>query len=179
MFANVSDAPGYTLPMAQTEIEKPNDYTQIDVGMGLRALALYGGNYARASRALTADGRPIPPKLLKTWREDTYAIEYEAVVYELREKIGSQVSDGAMEVAVSAQELSAQMVAQLQENLHEVPAKELAKAALNMAQVSRTNVEVGRLLRNEPTSITEVRSVDESLAALEDLDVIDVEVVDE
>lgn len=160
--------------MAKSEIEKPSDFTQIDIAQALRTLALYGGSYTRAARALTSEGRPVPADRLKRWREDQYAVEYEDIVYELREKIGSQVSDGAMEVAAGAQELSAKMVARLQNELHDVPAKELAKAALNMAQTSRTNIEVARLLRNEPTSINEVRSVDETLATLRDLDVIDV-----
>ena len=95
---------------------------------------------------------------------------------QLRERIGSQVSDGAMEVADNAQQLSQEMITRLKGELHDVPAKELAKAALNMAQTSRTNIEVARLLRNEPTSIAEVRSVDETLDVLRDLDVIDVEV---
>jgi leucyl aminopeptidase len=84
-----------------------------------------------------------------------------------------------MEVATQAQDLSAEMVRRLQENLHEVPTKDLAKAALNVAQTSRTNVEVARLLRNQPNSIVEVRSVDESLDRLKELDVIDVDVVEE
>jgi hypothetical protein len=161
--------------MAEKEITRANDYTQLDVAKALRALALYGGNAARASKALTAEGLPVPVPTLEQWRSTTYPVEYEQIVYELRQKIGSQVSDGAMEVAVDAQQLSAEMIARLQRELHEVPAKELAKAALNMAQTSRTNIEVARLLRNEPTSITEVRSVDETLDVLRDLDVIDVE----
>lgn len=154
---------------------KPLPYSQVEVAEGLRVLALYGGNYKRAEAALKAQGLPISNDTLKVWRTEKYPVEYEDIVYRLRETIGQQVSDGAMEVADSAQQLSSEMIARLQENLHEVPAKELAKAALNMAQTSRTNVEVARLLRNEPTSIQEVRSVDESLDVLRDLDVIDVE----
>lgn len=162
-----------------TEIEKATDLNQMDVALGLRAVALYGGDYVKAARAMLAEGRPIEAPVLKSWREDEYPIEYERIVYELREKIGSQVSDGAMEVAVEAQQVSAELTADLQGRSHELKANELAKAALNMAQVSRTQVEVARLLRNEPTSITEVRTVNESLDVLQDLDVIDAVVVED
>jgi hypothetical protein len=157
-----------------TEIETAGTFTEPEIAEALRTLALYGGSYSRASTALQAQGLPIPASRLKSWREDRYPVEYEDTVYRLRESIGSQVSDGAMEVAANAQALSAKMIDRLQTELHDVPAKELAKAALNMAQTSRTNIEVARLLRNEPTSIQEVRSVDETLDVLRDLDVLDV-----
>jgi hypothetical protein len=44
-----------------------------------------------------------------------------------------------------------------------------------MAQVKRTNIEVARLLRNEPTAITEVRDYSESLDELKALGIIEVE----
>ena len=78
--------------MAEKEITRANEYTQIDVAKALRALALYGGNAARASKALTSEGLPVPVPTLEQWRASTYPIEYEQIVYELRQKIGSQVS---------------------------------------------------------------------------------------
>jgi hypothetical protein len=171
----VVKARAYNADMAETEIQKPSDFTQLDVAMGLRALALYGGNCQRASQALTAEGRPIPPGRLKKWKEEDYPVQYEEVVYTLRQKIGEQVSDGAMETAANAQQLSNQMIDLLQENLAELPASQLAKAALNMAQTSRTNIEVARLLRDQPTQITEVRTLDDSLDTLKELDLLDID----
>lgn len=161
--------------MPVTDIQKPSDFSQLDIAMGLRALALYGGNCQQASRALTAEGRPITPDRLKKWKEEDYPVQYEEVVYTLRQKIGEQISDGAMEVAANAQQLSNQMIDLLQENLAQIPASQLAKAALNMAQTSRTNVETARLLRDQPTQITEVRTVDDSLDTLKELDILSVD----
>lgn len=174
----VVKARAYNAGMAETEIQTASDFTQLDIAMGLRALALYGGNCQRASQALTAEGRPIPPGRLKQWKEDDYPVQYEEIVYTLRQKIGEKISDGAMEVASAAQSLSHQLIDQLQENLVELPASQLAKAALNMAQTSRTNIEVARLMRDQPTAITEVRTLDDSLDTLKDLDVLDVEAAD-
>jgi hypothetical protein len=166
--------------MPKTDLEKrrpssPRDYSELDIATGLRALALYGGNAAKASRALLSDGRPIPEKTLCSWRDGKYAVQYEELVYELRQSIGQKVSDDAMEVAVQASEVETALIAATQANLHDIPAKDLAKAALNMAQLKKTNIEAARLLRNEPTQITETRNVYESLEELKSLGVIDVE----
>lgn len=147
----------------------------VDVATGLRALALYGGNAQKASKALTAEGRPIPAKTLTNWRNGKYAVQYEDLVHDMRQAIGQKVSDDAMEVAAAASEVEAKLIAETQAQLHDIPAKDLAKAALNMSQIKRTNIESARLLRNEPTQITETRNVDESLEELRALGVIDVE----
>jgi hypothetical protein len=155
--------------------KSPSDYSELDVAVALRALALYGGNSGKAARALAAEGRPIPSKTLQNWRDGKYAVQYEDLVYELRQSIGQKVSDEAMEIAAQASEVETALIAATQANLHDIPAKDLAKAALNMAQIKRTNIESARLLRNEPTQITENRSVDDSLAELRSLGVIEVE----
>lgn len=159
--------------------KRTRDWTELDVATGLRALALYGGNATRASRALNAEGLPVSAKVLTSWRKEKYAVQYEDIVYELRQKIGQKVSDDAMEVAARASEVEAELIAEAQKQLADIPAKDLAKSALNMAQIKRTNVETARLLRNEPTQITETRSVDESLDELKALGVIDVEAIEE
>ena len=161
------------------ELIRAEDFTEEDIALALRTIALVGGNCTRAATILESEGREVSHTTLRKWKDEKYPVQYEEIVYNLRESIGSKVSDGAMEVATQAQDLSAEMVRRLQENLHEVPTKDLAKAALNVAQTSRTNVEVARLLRNQPNSIVEVRSVDESLDRLKELDVIDVDVVEE
>lgn len=152
----------------------PTDYTELDKAEALRALALYGGSPAKAARALASEGRIISTATLTSWREE-HAVQYEEIVHGLRQQIGQHMSDTAVEVAGQAADLEAQMIARAQENLHEIPAAQLPKAALNMAQVKRTNIEVARLLRNEPTQITENRSVYESLDELKALGVIEVE----
>jgi hypothetical protein len=155
--------------------KSPREWTQLEIATGLRTLALYGGNAARASASLTADGRPISAKVLTSWKKEKYAVQYEDIVYELRQSIGQRISDDAMEVAAAASDVEAALITETQRQLADIPAKDLAKSALNMAQIKRNNVETARLLRNEPTQITETRSVDESLDELRALGVIDVE----
>jgi hypothetical protein len=161
-------------------LERPSgkrvgEWTMVDVAAGLRALALYGGNAERAARALAESGPPIAAKTLRQWKRGKYAVQYEEIVYELRQTIGHKVSDDAMEVAAAASEVEAQLISETKAQLHDIPAKDLAKAALNMAQIKRTNIESARLLRNEPTQITEHRSVDESIEELRALGVIEVD----
>lgn len=155
--------------------KSPKQWSQLEVATALRTLALYGGNASRASSVLTAEGKPISAKVLTSWKKEKYAVEYEDIVYELRQSIGQRISDDAMEVAAAASDVEATLIAETQRQLADIPAKDLAKSALNMAQIKRNNVETARLLRNEPTQITETRSVDESLDELRALGVIDVE----
>ena len=156
-----------------TKPKRPS-YSQEDIAAGLRALALYGGGSTRAARALASDGLPVDKGTLESWREK-YAVEYEATVYELRQAIGQKVSDGAMEQVAAAHEVETMLIEETQKKLKDIPAQALAKAALSMSQVKKTNVEMARLLRNEPTVITEVKNIDESLDELRNLGVLDVE----
>lgn len=155
--------------------ESARDLTELDIAEGLRMLALYGGDAARASRAMLAEGRPVSTSTLRKWKDEDHAVQYEDIVYRLRQNIGQRISDDAMENATAAQSIEAEMISRAQQNLHEIPAKDLPKAALNMAQVKRTNVEVARLLRNEPTAITETRDYAESLDELKGLGIIEVQ----
>lgn len=172
--------PGARYPVVMPNLEKSGpksarEWTQLDIATGLRTLALYGGNVTRAAAALKAEGKPISTKVLASWKNEKYAVQYEDIVYELRQSIGQKISDDAMEVAAAASGVEAALIAETQRQLADIPAKDLAKSALNMAQIKRNNVETARLLRNEPTQITETRSVDESLDELRALGVIDVE----
>lgn len=178
IMADTTDGCIYNGAMSQ-EIQRRKHYTELEVAQGLRQLALYGGNLQRTSDTLKAEGLEVSTATLKRWRNEDYPVQYEDIVYKLRQTIGSQVSDGAMEVAVDAMDASAQLVERVQQNLTEIAPKDAAKAALNLAQTGRTHVEVARLLRNEPNSIVEVRSVDESLDRLEELDVVDATVEEE
>lgn len=147
----------------------PNDYTEVDVEMAMRVLALYGGNCVRASEVLKSEGRPISVEKLRQWKRETHIVRYEKAVDELRARIGTRVSNEAMEVVSRAASIEDALMDRLEDEVHALKPGELAKAALNVAQTKRTNVEIARLLRNEPTSIVENRTVEESLDTLKDL----------
>lgn len=157
----------------------PSDMTELDIAEALRYMALYGGNAARAAQAMLADGRPVTAETIRGWAKGKYAIQYEDIVYRLRQDIGQRVSDDAMETAAAANSVEAELIARAQAELHAIPAEQLPKAALNMAQVKRTNVETARLLRNEPTAITETRDYQESIDELKALGVLSVEAEEE
>jgi hypothetical protein len=158
--------------LAEREPRHATDFTITDVALALRSLALYGGNAARASQALAAEGRIVTPECLRKWQNEKYPVEYQRVVDELRGEIGSLVADGAMEIASAASDLEGKMMARLAEELHEVPATQLAKAALNMAQAKKTNVETARLLRDQPTEIVENRNAADAIEELTSLGVV-------
>lgn len=153
----------------------PTHWGEEDVATALHVLALNGGDCTRAREILTAEGRPIPLKTLLDWKNNIHAVRYEETVYNLRKEIGSVVSDRAMANATAANNLQAEMLAKAAETLAIDPPKDLTKAALNLALVQKNNVETARILRDQPTSIVEVRNVDETIADLADLGIITVE----
>jgi hypothetical protein len=161
--------------MKQLEARQPRSatqFTEVDIALALRTLALYGGRPGPAQRSLASEGIDIAKNTLTEWKYETYPVKYEAIVDELRAEIGSKVSDGAMEIAAGAADVEAMMITNLAAAVDTIPAKDLAKAALNMSQVKKSNVETARLLRNEPTEIQEVRTVDDALDTLRDLEIV-------
>lgn len=151
----------------------PSDWNQEEIALALRVMALHGGNARKANEILTGEGKPIPQKTLETWRDSTYAVEYQDAMYRLRKEIGSATSDQAMNLAAGAAQVEEALIRRAAETLHALPVKDLTKAALNMALVKKNNVETARVLRNEPTHIVEARDVSETLDTLKDLGVVD------
>ena len=90
----------------------------------------------------------------------------------MRQEIGEKVSDEAIEIAGQATQVEKQLIEELQEKLHEIPEGQLAKSALAMAQSKEINPRTARMLRDQPTSITEVRDPDDIIAELKHLGLV-------
>ena len=150
----------------------PVVYNEIEIQTGLRVLALCGGNITRAHKQLAGAGKHIPKSTLRDWRNETYCVRYEEILADLRQEIGEKVSDEAMEIAGQATQVEKQLIEELQEKLHEIPEGQLAKSALAMAQSKEINTRTARMLRDQPTSITEVRDPDDIIAELKHLGLV-------
>lgn len=151
----------------------PTAYGEVEVQTGLRVLALCGGNTTRAAKQLEGAGIPVHRRTLADWRDRLYSVRYEETLAELRQEIGQRVSDEAMEIAGQATEVEKELIAGLQKELHEIPAGQLAKSALAMAQVKEINSRTARMLRDQPTSITEVRDPQDIIAELRHLGLVE------
>ena len=155
--------------------DSPQHYTEADIEQGLSILALHGGNARRAAEILDGEGRPIPERTLEAWRDTVHAVRYENTLARLRQEIGTQVSDQAMEIATGAAVVEAELVRKAGETLGALEPKELTKAALNMSILKKNNIEAARVLRNEPTVVVESRDVGDTLDALKTLGVINMQ----
>lgn len=159
------------------------------VQLGLRTLALCGGNASRAAKLLQDADLEHPPakRTLQDWKDKTYANRYLEILNETQRDIASRTADTAMELAGRAQSVSAELVEVTAEKKDQIEPKDLARSALALTQVSAEQVRTGRLLREQPTSISEVREPSEIIEELKALHVaeskkrseaIDVEVLD-
>jgi hypothetical protein len=160
-------------------------HSEETVQLGLRVLALCGGQAAQASRLLASQGYEIHRNTLTGWKNRTYAHRYLEMLHEHRQEISARTADMAMELAGRAQSVSAQLIEKTEERIDEIPPKDLARSALAATQVTAEQTRTGRLLREQPVSITEIRDPREIIAELKAEgiartdDAIDVEVVDE
>jgi hypothetical protein len=152
-------------------------YPEELVQLGLRTLALCGGNTRRAARLLEADGNRIPQSTLHRWRESVHARRYLELRNEMQAQIGQQIADHAMEIAGRANEVEEQLIARMAARVDDVPvedSKDLANFARGFASVAQGRdlaLRNANLLREKPTSIERIENPAEIIRELEALGV--------
>jgi hypothetical protein len=153
-------------------------YPEERVELGLRTLALCGGNTRRAARILEADGNRIPQSTLHRWRDHTYARRYLEIRNETQAEIGQEIADHAMEIAGRANEVEEQLIDKMAAHVEDVPvedSKDLANVARGFASVAQGRdlaLRNANLLREKPTAITRLENPSELLRELELLGVV-------
>lgn len=160
-------------------------HSEENVQLGLRVLALCNGEAAQASRLLKSEGVDIHRNTLTGWKNGTYSHRYLEMLHEQQQQIASRTADTAMELAGRAQAVSAELIEKTSERINEIEPKDLARSALAATQVTAEQVRTGRLLREQPTSISEIREPNEIIEELKALHIartekaITAEVLDE
>lgn len=157
------------------ELTAPNQWSDTDIELALRTMALTGGSPTKTAALMEQEGRPIPATTLTTWRDTTHAVRYENIVDQVRGEISKRVANRAMHIAGEAAQVEAGLVERAGDTIRELDAKDLTKAALNMAQLKKQNVETARVLREQPTQIVATQDVGDALARLQALGVLNVE----
>jgi hypothetical protein len=149
------------------------------VELGLRLTVLSGGNTSRAASLMLSEGKPVDAKTLARWKDHNHAHRYEQLIDEIRRELDTEIKDTSSVIASQAQAVEAQLIKELGSELHEIPARDKARAVQSLAQTASTHVQIQRLLSEKPTSIVETRPPSEILAELRELGVIEAEVVEE
>jgi hypothetical protein len=152
-------------------------YPEELVQLGLRTLALCGGNTRRAARLLEADGNRIPQSTLHRWRDHTHARRYLEIRNETQAQIGQQIADHSMEIAGRANEVEEELIAKMAAHVEDVPvedSKDLANFARGFASVAQGRdlaLRNANLLREKPTSIERIENPAAIIRELEALGV--------
>jgi hypothetical protein len=144
-------------------------YTMDEVQKGLNALLAFGGSPSAASKALEETyGLTVPMGTLRTWRDTTHADTYSALQNQhgpaIEQAMVREVRDLARAAAL-AERLAIEKVTLELEKEHS--RLDPAQAALSMSKVKDTNVNKLLALTGRPSQITEHRSANELLRALE------------
>jgi hypothetical protein len=164
--------------VAVTERGRPlPHYSDAEIDAALRTLILTG-SVAKASRTLIESGLQFSEQQLRHWRDHAFANRHYRLRRELANDVGEEVAGRAMEQALQEDEAERLFVERALDRLDEIPTRDLAASARNMAQAKALDVTKAQLLRDRPTEIKETRSVPELLAVLKDAGVLRVSEAD-
>jgi hypothetical protein len=176
-FSSLRQVPACLPHKVDQAMGKKMTYPEELVQLGLRTLALCGGNTRRAAQILEADGNRIPQSTLHRWRDHTHARRYLEIRNEMQAEIGQEIADHAMEIAGQANEVEEQLIAKMAANVDDLPienSKDMANAARSFASVAQGRdlaLRNANLLREKPTKISRVENPAELIRELEALGV--------
>lgn len=156
---------------AQTERGATIQYTDEEVNLALKLLAINGGAPATTQLQLADEGWKISRNTLKAWRDNQFARRYAETRRSMGKEISEKIAGQAMERALQADEAQQLYLQAAIDKVNEVDANHLAKNVASLSQAKATEIEKARLLRNEPDSIQETRTLEENVAVLERLEV--------
>lgn len=145
---------------------KLDKFTEDDIELSLRLLALAGGDVGQTVGTLADEGIIVQHNQLRYWRDVAFPLKYGEIRALHANDIGEDIAGRALERALQADEAERVYLEAAVEKLDEVPAERLAPNALALAKAKGENVEKAQLLRNRPTEIREVRDTAEILDVL-------------
>jgi hypothetical protein len=157
----------------KTERGRTIRHSQDEVDLALSLLATNGGSYKPTVEALEEEGiTDIPREKLRNWRDNAFPRRYTQLRRELGRDVGENVAGRALERAMQADEATQAYVEEALAKVGSVSPAHLAKNAASLADVMSKNVQISQLLRDRPTEIKEVRTVDVLVKNLEQLGVV-------
>jgi hypothetical protein len=166
------------MPKALIAANKGNDYTEEDVSRALYALIAFGGNPAPAARALeSAFDLKIPTSTLRSWREGKHANRYAQLQAEHANDIEEALVRDTRDIARAASAMTREAIERTAELMADprLRATEAAQIAASMAKVQQSNIDKLLALTGRPQAITEHRSAQDIIRALQAKGVIEIE----
>jgi hypothetical protein len=144
----------------------PRVYDEETIERGLTELVLAGGSESLAAQRLKDRGEGIPRTTLADWRNQTYASRYMETHRRLIGRLQEEMAGHAEARALEYDHAEALAIARTVETIDELPAKDAAATARNLAVGKGVAMDKARLYRDKPTIITEARPAAQILAEM-------------
>lgn len=158
---------------AVTENGQRLQFSEREVEIVLKALALNGGRHVPTSEFVNEQGIAISQTSVKAWRDKQFPRLYLRLRRELSRDIGEDIAGKAMERALQADAAEQLYIEAASNKVDQVEPNHLAKNALALANAKSQNIEKAQLLRHEPTEIVETRDIGDLVGVLERLGVVE------
>lgn len=150
---------------------KLKKHTLEDVEVLLRLLALNGGNYQRTALQAETDFKiEIHPMTLKKWSVNHFPQRYAEIQRDLVDEINDRAAGKIGDLTQKGIDLQNKLLEELDKVLETEPSlsvRELTPAITNISRATESNIKQRQLLQDKPTSIQEVRTIDETIEFLE------------
>ncbi len=167
------DKPQLAIAEDGTQLRK---HTIEEVDIVLTHLAMTAENYSRTSRELKDKySLEVTPPTIRNWAQKLYPSKYLEIQHNLRTKIGEKTTEKVTALALRGAETQANVLDRLDERIlleNDISVKDLATAYSAITGATEKNLKMKLLLEDKPTSITEVRTVEQAIKELEDDDII-------
>lgn len=153
-----------------------------EIERGLLEVAVANGNVRRAAQALAEDGIEVGKSTLERWYKHAHRDRYLQIQAEVLPRVRAQAAEQHMDLAERGMQVEHRILSKLEQEVEEIPSRDLAGAARNVATGAAIHTDKASVLRGEPTLITARHDVSEVVRALRakgvDLDVIDADAIE-
>lgn len=140
--------------MNDVAVKRPSRYGAPEVTRALTAVAYANGNTRLAAEALAEDGIQIHHTLLWQWQTQRHTAEYARIREEIMPRVRQQAGDEHLDLAARQMAVNRKILKRLDNEVDDLPAKELPGASRNMSVGAAVETEKAQLLHNQPTQRT-------------------------
>lgn len=143
-------------------------WTEPEIEIALRTLAMNSGNLRATERQLAANDFPVPYSTLRRWAGELHATRYQEIKKRVVPELQAIIAERCEELALSATALESQMMRELVGKTDDMNGRDLSTALRNVSTTKGINVDKARIMRDQPTEIpSEDRSMREIVRGLE------------
>lgn len=148
-------------------------YDEETIETALTVMALCGGNARHAVERLKEQGIDIPTSTLGNWKDQRHSARYAVIRDERAAEIQRRVAVAQEDVALKAAQVTGQMLERLEQEVPEIPTRDLAGAVRNVATTGGIGSDKLMALRERPLPAPpSARNVTEIIRALTAMGVV-------